>query len=102
MRIGNLRLETNRMIRSDYKTSQVFISYSHKDKEWLERLLIFLNPLERNGIIKCWADTKIDAGGKWKQEIKQAIESASAAILLISADFIASDFIATDELPPLL
>ncbi len=81
---------------------QVFISYSHRDKKWLERLQVFLKPLERAGLVERWDDTRIDPGGKWKDQIKDAIEFSFAAILLISADFLASEFITTDELPPLL
>jgi hypothetical protein len=81
---------------------QVFISYSRKDKKWLERLQVFLKPLEREGFVERWDDTRIDPGGKWKDEIRKAIESSFAAVLLISADFLASEFISTNELPPLL
>lgn len=81
---------------------QVFISYSHKDRKWLERLQVFLKPLEREGFVERWDDTRIDPGGKWKDEIRKAVESSFAAILLISADFLASEFISTNELPPLL
>jgi hypothetical protein len=42
------------------------------------------------------------AGDRWKKEIEQALQRATVAILLISADFLASDFITDDELPPLL
>jgi uncharacterized protein YegP (UPF0339 family) len=80
----------------------VFISYSHKDKEWLERVQVHLKPLEQYYDIDVWDDSKIDYGDKWEEEIEKAIESAQVAILIISADFIASDFIAKRELPPLL
>jgi hypothetical protein len=80
----------------------VFVSYSHQDKKYLAQLRVFLKPLERGGAIQCWDDTRIDAGGLWKREIADAIAAAAAAVLLVSADFLASDFIAKNELPPLL
>src|SRR6185436_468297 len=84
------------------KRTQIFVSYSHKDEEWLKRLRVHLTPLERSYGVDIWDDTRITPGSKWRDAIKNAIESAGAAILLISADFLASDFITTDELPPLL
>jgi TIR domain len=82
--------------------TKVFVSYSHVDAEWLKRLQVHLKPLERQGLLERWDDTRIAAGQKWKAEIRNAIDSAAVAILLISADFLASDFIDRDELPPLL
>ncbi len=81
--------------------TNVFISYSHKDKKWLERLQAHLKPLERAGLVDRWDDTRIEAGDEWRKEIRQALDAARVVVLLVSADFMASDFIAKDELPPL-
>ncbi|MBN1350966.1 TIR domain-containing protein [candidate division KSB1 bacterium] len=86
----------------DISKQRVFISYSHKDKDWLGEIRIYLNRLERNYDFDFWDDTKIKPGSNWRDEIKNSIASANAALLLISEDFIASDFISKNELPPLL
>jgi len=81
---------------------RIFVSYSHADQEALGRLMVHLRPLERDNIVDCWSDRKINAGDQWRAEISRELGDADVAILLISADFLASDFIAKDELPPLL
>src|SRR3954453_11109678 len=90
------------MASSPSTRTKVFISYSHADKEWLERLKRHLKPLFREGQLDYWDDTHIRPGDDWKQEIRTALETAQVAVLLISADFFASDFIDGNELSPLL
>jgi hypothetical protein len=88
--------------RRPRRRRRVFLSYSHADQEFLHRILVHLRPLERDGLIDLWSDTNIKAGDRWRDEIRKALSDARIAVMLISADFLASDFIVTNELPPLL
>ena len=82
--------------------TKLFISYSHRDEEWFKRLQVHLRPLVRNSMIDLWDDTKIQAGDRWHAEIVGALSEAKIAVLLVSADFLASDYVAQYELPRLL
>lgn len=93
-------LDDSVMVPSDQK--RVFISYAHVDVQYLQRLVVHLKPLERDGLIEVWEDTRLRSGDLWRQEIQKALDRSGVAVLVISADFLASEFIVNDELPPLL
>jgi hypothetical protein len=82
--------------------AKLFVSYSHHDRPWLERLKIHLGLLQRRGLVHVWSDTRIEVGARWQDEIETALAQARAAVLLVSADFLASDFIWKEEMPRIL
>src|SRR4030095_3484686 len=83
-------------------TPTVFISYSHRDEAWKERLLTQLGVLQQQSILELWHDGRIGAGADWYQDICQAMETAHVAVLLISAHFLTSPFILQEEVSRLL
>ena len=70
----------------------VFISYAHQDQEFCSELQKHLSNLKRQGIINAWYDGDISPGVDWKRQIISRIDTAQIIFLLISADFMASDF----------
>lgn len=82
-------------------TIEIFISYSKQDKELCDKLLGHLRPLERQGIIT-WHDRQILPGTRWDDEIKAHLNTADIILLLISADFLATDYCNEVEIPEAL
>jgi hypothetical protein len=83
-----------------------FISYAHADNEslnagerWLDRVLAHIKPLVHQKTITTWSDKEIKSGKRWEESIDIAISNASAAVLMISPAFLASDFVRRSELP---
>jgi CheY-like chemotaxis protein len=70
----------------------LFYSYSHKDEELRDQLDGHLALLKRRGVLRVWHDRKISAGDEWRNEIDAELERADIVLLLISADFLASDY----------
>jgi hypothetical protein len=71
---------------------ELFFSYSHKDEALRDELATHLKLLQRQGIITAWHDRQITAGSEWAGAIDDHLNSARIILLLISADFIASDY----------
>src|SRR6266702_2939614 len=77
----------------DSSTSvEVFYSYAHKDETFRKTLDEHLSLLQRQGVISVWHDRQIVPGTDWAQAIDEHLERASIILLLISADFLASDY----------
>ena len=71
---------------------EVFYSYSHLDERFRVELVRHLRLLERQGIIRGWHDRKISAGTEWRNSIDEHLESADIILLLVSANFLDSDY----------
>ncbi len=70
----------------------VFISYTHVDEIFKDKLEKHLSIMKRNNIIHTWSDRKIIAGEEWDKRIKSELESSQIILLLVSVDFLASDY----------
>jgi hypothetical protein len=71
---------------------EVFYSYSHKDEDLRDRLETHLSQLQRSGLIVSWHDRRIEPGDEWRNQIDAHVRSAQIVLLLISPDFLASDY----------
>ena len=77
---------------------KMFISYARADEVLKKELLKQLKPLEKSGKIAVWADQDISSGDEWEKEIHTKLTEANIILLLISTDFISSDYCYGNEM----
>ncbi|MBV9689061.1 MAG: TIR domain-containing protein [Ktedonobacteraceae bacterium] len=71
---------------------KIFFCYAHEDEDLLNKLKSHLRPLQRQGLIDVWHDRDISAGTEWEREISQHLNNAQIVLLLVSPDFMDSDY----------
>ena len=84
------------------KRDQIFICYCHKDDKVYKEFLKMVRPIARKHSLKIWSDDEITVGAIWQSEIEKALARTKIGVLLVSPDFLDSEFIRKNELPPLL
>lgn len=84
------------------KAPTIFVSYAHEDSDWAKRIRTMMQPLQRTHAVEVWDDRRIQASKDWHAEIDRALSRARIAVLLVSPDFLASEFIEKYELPAIL
>ena len=80
----------------------IFVSYSHADRPWLEKLRKFLTVIEQQGVMQFWDDSQLEVGVPWEDQVKKILDSNQGGLLLVSQEFLSSKFIKETELPKLL
>ncbi len=71
---------------------EILFSYTRKDEELRNKIEVHLAPLKRSGRITCWHDRQIQGGSKWNLSISTHLDTADIILLLISPDFLNSDY----------
>ena len=93
---------SDKNLRSDTASAgpvlSAFVSYSHKDERYRQALDTSIAQLKRNGLISVWYDRKILPGQQWDKEIDENLETADIILVLVSPDFLASDYAYTREM----
>jgi hypothetical protein len=89
---GDIKLNNDRQVNGEIAQAKVFFSYSHKDEGMRDELEKHLIMLKRKKIISTWHDRKIDAGGVLDKEIDENLKHADIILLLVSVDFLASNY----------
>lgn len=74
------------------KGIEIFCCYAHQDETLLNKLRTHLKPLQREGIIEVWHDRDISPGEEWEQEINEHLNKAQIILLLVSPDFLDSEY----------
>ena len=82
--------------------ANVFISYSHADDRWRQRLVKHLKVLVAEGHIHVWDDSSVTVGEDWQARINAELDQAGVALLLVSATFLTSEFVRQKKIPSIL
>lgn len=80
----------------------IFISYSHKDRQWLEYVRSHLAPAAAHGVMTTWDDNQLQIGANWKGDISSALDACQVFILLVSRHSLVSKFILDHEVKRIL
>jgi pimeloyl-ACP methyl ester carboxylesterase len=83
------------------RRNRIFVSYSHGDRAAVADFRTMMAPLVKHNELEVWDDTRIEPGEKWDSEIRKALATCRVAVLLVSAEFLASDYVNNHELPAL-
>src|ERR1044071_5109114 len=75
---------------------EAYVSYSHKDEKLVKQFLPYLSPLEREGLLAVWSDLNLLPGQPWDEEIRSHIDRADVFLLMVSPNFLASDWCQKD------
>jgi hypothetical protein len=81
------------MTTEAHKALRIFCSYSRRDEAYLNELRIWLRGPERQGLIEWWHDREISPGWEWEEAIDKNLRTAEIILLLVTPDFMASDYV---------
>ena len=83
------------------KVNRIFVSYSHKDRDWVDRLRVMISPYLRTAEseLDFWDDSRLQAGHQGNTEIRSALDYAGVAVALVSSNFLSSQYVTENELP---
>lgn len=83
------------------KVNRIFVSYSHRDRDWVDRLKMMIAPYLRvaESELDFWDDSRLIAGQQWETEIHSALGGAGVGVALVSSNFLGSQYIIENELP---
>lgn len=86
-------------MNTDASRPRLFLSYAHLNPGWRDLFLAKLEPLTSKGAFEVWHDGHIEHGDDWFERIAVEIQRSRFTVILLTAEFLSSDFIRTRELP---
>ena len=92
MKEADMEVEADQVMSGSHQPIEIFCSYAHADEHWRQQLDIHLSLMQRQGLVSIWHDRRIIPSQDWAQAIDSHLTSAWVILLLISPDFLASDY----------